>query len=141
MARLRITTRSGQPINTIGTRIIDEYQQRAQAAGDEAASEWQAAAIEVVSQPGHGRTYKRGSVVHRASAPGEPPAPDTGTGRRSIGWVQKGKLRWRLGAGTIVMMWMERGTRFMEKRPWALVALRRALPKMRAAIRRRMGGG
>lgn len=34
--------------------------------------------------PGHGRLYKRGKNVHRASAPGEPPSVDTGTLRASI---------------------------------------------------------
>ncbi len=135
----RIRTGSGLSPGTIGTRIVEEYRRRAQAAGDEAASDWQAAAIEVVSQPGHGRTYRRGSVVHRASAPGEPPAPDTGTGRRSIGWIRAGALRWKLGAGSIVMMWMERGTRFIAPRPWVHAALRKALPKMRAALRRGLG--
>ncbi len=137
---MRIRTTSGAQLGTLGTRALEKYKQRAQAAGDEAASEWQAAAIEVVSQPGHGRTYKRGSVVHRASAPGEPPARDTGTGARSIGWTRKGPLRWALGAGSIVMLWMERGTRFIDPRPWVHESLRRALPKMRAAIRRAFRG-
>ncbi len=138
---MRIRTASGQQLGTLGTRALEKYKQRAQAAGDEAASVWQAAAIADVSQPGHGRTYKRGSVVHRASAPGEPPAPDTGTGRRSIGWVRIGPLKWRLGSGSIVMLWMERGTRFMARRPWILVAMRRGtLRKMRAAIRRAFRG-
>ena len=141
MARIRIRTRTGQPLGTIGTRAVDEYRRRAQAAGDEAMSELQASAVEVLSQPGHGRTYKRGAVVHRASAPGEPPAPDTGTSRRAVGWVRQGALRWRFGAGTIVLLWLERGTRFILRRPWIWPSIRRALPKMRAAIRRRLGGG
>ena len=140
MAGIRITTRSGQRLDTLGTRVVDEYKRRAQAAGDEAASEWQAAAIETLSQPGHGRTYKRGEIVHRASAPGEPPAPDTGTARRAVGWIRAGALRWRFGTGSIVLLWLERGTRFILPRPWIFPSLRRALPKMRAAIRRGLGG-
>jgi hypothetical protein len=141
MARIRISTRSGQPLSTLGSRVIDEYKRRAQAAGDEAMSELQAAAIETLSQPGHGRTYKRGEIVHRASAPGEPPATDTGTARRTVGWVTDGALRWRFGAGSIVLLWLERGTRFILPRPWIWQSIRRALPKMRAAIRRRLGDG
>lgn len=162
MAKIRIRTRSGQPLSTLGTRIIEEYKRRAQLAGDEAASEWQAAAIEVVSQPGKGRVYDKEirmiggrprilrtkehpegvpRVPHRASAPGDPPATDEGTGRRSIGWVRKGKLKWILGAGTLVMLWMERGTPLVLKRPWIHASLRRARKKMREAIRRRLGDG
>jgi len=39
--------------------------------------------IGILSQPGTGRAYKRGSVVHVASAPGAAPAPDTGRLRSS----------------------------------------------------------
>ena len=39
----------------------------------------------LLSQPGSGRLYQRGKTVeHRASAPGEPPAPDTGRLRASV---------------------------------------------------------
>ena len=89
----------------------------------------------------HGKTYKRASVVHRASAPGEPPAPDTGTARRSVGWVRKGPLSWRFGSGSVVLLWMERGTRFIEKRPWIGPTIRCAGQKMRAAIRLGMRSG
>lgn len=51
----------------------------------------QAAGVELVgqikqelSQPGTGRIYRRGAITHQASAPGEPPAPDTGQLRNSI---------------------------------------------------------
>lgn len=43
------------------------------------------AELDVLGQDGHGRKYKRGKRIHTASAPGEPPAPDTGQLR----------LRWR----------------------------------------------
>jgi len=39
----------------------------------------------LLSQPGTGRLYQRGKTVeHRASAPGHPPAPDTGRLRASV---------------------------------------------------------
>jgi len=40
--------------------------------------------IEKVSQPGTGSVYRRGGVTHQASAPGQPPAVDTGSYRASI---------------------------------------------------------
>ncbi|HVL03581.1 MAG TPA: hypothetical protein VM386_04000, partial [Acidimicrobiales bacterium] len=50
---------------------------------------------QTLSRPGSGRLYKgrRGRGDHRASAPGEPPAPDTGQYRNS--WS------WRMGAGYV----------------------------------------
>jgi hypothetical protein len=45
--------------------------------------------------PATGREYRRGSVVHRASAPGEPPAPDTGDLVRHVMWrVRSDGERW-----------------------------------------------
>lgn len=39
----------------------------------------------MLSKPGTGRVYQRGKTVeHRASAPGEPPAPDTGLLRSRV---------------------------------------------------------
>lgn len=35
-------------------------------------------------RPGTGRVYRRGNITHRASAPGHPPAVDTGRLRASI---------------------------------------------------------
>lgn len=39
--------------------------------------------IGILSQPGTGRAYQRKTVTHVASAPGDPPAPDTGRLRNS----------------------------------------------------------
>ena len=39
--------------------------------------------VGILSQPGKGRAYKRGTVTHVASAPGAAPAPDTGRLRNS----------------------------------------------------------
>lgn len=45
-----------------------------------AASQAQAEVVVKLSQPGSGRVYGK----HQASAPGEPPAPDTGQLRQSV---------------------------------------------------------
>jgi hypothetical protein len=39
--------------------------------------------VDILSQPGRGRAYTRGTVTHVASAPGAAPAPDTGRLRNS----------------------------------------------------------
>lgn len=45
--------------------------------------------------PATGRTYQRGGKTHRASAPGEPPAPDSGRLLRSVNWrVRHNGLVW-----------------------------------------------
>lgn len=52
-----------------------------------------------LSRPGTGRLYPRGGgKVHRASAPGEPPAADTGELRGSIGMEIAGTVL-RVGSG------------------------------------------
>lgn len=51
-----------------------------------------AKAKELIAAPGHGREYKRGSVTHRASAPGEPPATDLGNLLNGIGHEMTGDL-------------------------------------------------
>lgn len=50
---------------------------------------WLKAAL---SHSGHGRTYKHGRVEHRASAPGEYPAVDTGALRASIKTEAEGDI-------------------------------------------------
>jgi hypothetical protein len=51
----------------------------------------------ILSQPGSGRTYARRGVVHAASAPGEPPATDTGKYKTSWDWRIDGSV---LSVGT-----------------------------------------
>lgn len=52
-----------------------------------------------LSQRGTGRLYRRGKKTHRASAPGQPPAVDTGRLRSSVGHERRGLLEYRVGAG------------------------------------------
>jgi len=51
----------------------------------------------MVNSPATGRAYRRGRVVHRASAPGEPPAPDRGDLVRSVMFNPNGVRRTSLG--------------------------------------------
>lgn len=45
--------------------------------------------------PASGRVYQRGGRTHQASAPGEPPAPDSGNLLRSVQWrVRHNGLTW-----------------------------------------------
>lgn len=76
------------------------------------------------SGPKSGRIYKRRSVTHQASAPGEFPATDTGFLVRSVvGEVVKDTLEAVLSAGVLYAKWLELGTRFMRPRPFLVPTL------------------
>lgn len=100
-----------------------------------------------LSKPGTGRLYRRSRGYgrrrnarergyHRASAPGFPPAADTGTLRRSwqTGYPQnyldrqhvRDKIRPRVRLGTRVLYarWLQYGTSRMAARPYVDVAAR-----------------
>jgi hypothetical protein len=75
---------------------------------------------------GGGRAYRRGGRLHRASAPGEPPASDTGELART---VRRKVFRQDLAASVSVAarfgFMLESGTRHIRPRPW-LVPVRAA---------------
>lgn len=118
-------------------------------------------AKEKVSQPGRGKVYTTRFITigagagrkvipvgtrrpHRAAAPGDPPAVDTGAGRNSIGHEIVGDLL-RVGSALDYMAWQEFGTDRMPAHPWlrpsfaqcqeqmtdVLVSELRALPTLR----------
>lgn len=91
-------------------------------------AEW----VDVLSIPGSGRQYGK----HTASAPGDPPAVDTGLLRQSIHFARLGDLTWGVGVVSApypggnattaeVAVWQERGTRTQAARPHARPALDR----------------
>lgn len=64
-----------------------------------------------------GRLYVRGSITHRASAPGEYPKSDTGRLASSIS-VEKGYKYAIVGSNLKYAPWLETGTPIMAPRPW-----------------------
>jgi HK97 gp10 family phage protein len=67
-----------------------------------------------------GRTYKRGTISHRASADGEPPKTDTGRLVSSIRPVF-GNMSAEVGSLANIAKYgdmLERGTKNMAARPW-----------------------
>ena len=87
----------------------------------------------VAKGPKTGRTYKkyRPKRTHRASAPGEAPATDTGRLLNSIrARTAKKKLTIEVMAGTKYARWLEYGTRRIKPRPF----LRRALREKRVEV-------
>lgn len=91
----------------------------------------EADAKQSIRQPGSGRVYGR----HRASAPGEPPASDTG---RLLGSVETvlfdSGLVAEVGTGVEYGGHLEFGTVKMAPRPWLLPAFRRNIDRVRNII-------
>lgn len=74
--------------------------------------------IQRLSEPGRGRLYKRGNITHRASAPGQGPAVDTGRLRQSIAVVKVGDQHYRIGTNVRYAPLLEFGTRHIAPRPF-----------------------
>jgi HK97 gp10 family phage protein len=86
----------------------------------------------ILKGPKTGRVYvRRGRIRHRASAPGQPPASDTGTLARSIVIdVDKDKVTASVGSNVKYAPFLELGTSRMAARPF----LKRALEVKRSQI-------
>ncbi len=83
--------------------------------------------------PKTGREYARGvnnDKVHRASAPGEAPATDSGGLVISIYNENRGKYAKAIGSRLDYAYYLEFGTFKMAKRPSWIPAVERAIPKM-----------
>jgi len=80
-----------------------------------------------------GRVYKRRSVTHQASAPGEYPKTDTGKLVRNIFTERRGLLHYVVGSrasGAPHGRHLEFGTMHMRPRPW----LSRAICEVRSRL-------
>ena len=98
-----------------------------------------AAALEAISDvrraiqgpPKTGREYPRGrDKIHRASAPGQAPATDTGTLVSSIYNEDRGRNAKAIGSRLPYAFYLEFGTFKMDARPSWIPAVERAIPKM-----------
>lgn len=103
---------------------------------------------EFLSHPGTGRLYKsrgvksrlgrkgtkkRAKQLHQASAPGEPPAPDIGELRRSVGTHVEGGVR-RVGSPLPQAPALEFGTQRIAARPAWRPALQAAKAEMTGVV-------
>lgn len=98
-----------------------------------------AAAIEAVSDvkraiqgpPKTGREYARGrDKIHRASAPGQAPATDTGALVSSIYNEDRGEYSKAIGSRLDYAYYLEFGTFRIASRPAWIPAVERTIPKM-----------
>lgn len=89
------------------------------------AVEVETAAKRLLSLPGSGRVYRRHGIAHQASAPGEPPAVDTGLLRASIRHEvvdEDGPVAY-VGSDVKYAIYQELGTRYIVPRPYLRPAL------------------
>ena len=85
----------------------------------------------ILNTPKSGRIYRRGNVLHQASAPGEAPASDTGSLVSRLEVVpNEDEVSAKLVANTQYAAFLEYGTEKMEPRPF----MRPALAHMRDTI-------
>lgn len=110
-------------------------QGRVRAALEGAALDLQATWQDVLNTPGQGRTYKR----HRASKPGDPPAPDTGALRGSISIVWMDPDTIRVGTGLDYGRFLEFGTKHIAPRPHARPAKDLAWESMKGEVKVKLG--
>jgi|GEM_PF-6581272 len=118
MMRVRVT---GDDFRGLGGEVLFEYRPgcvEAVRAGQDA---FLRKIDELLSQPGRGRIYRRGGRVHQASAPGDPPAEDLGTYRRSFRkyplQVRGDEVSGEAGTDDPRAVWFELGTSQMLPRP------------------------
>lgn len=100
-----------------------------------------AAKVAIMTGPKTGRlTYPKraGGKPHRASAPGEAPATDTGTLVNSIQARRKARLEWWVTVGAEYGAGLEFGKARVEPRPFMRPAVRKIEPLFREACRQAM---
>lgn len=106
----------------INFALADSITQKAVERGIRAASqEAESLTKNILSQPGRGKIYDRGNFEHRASAPGDAPAPDTGRLRNSVSHdvvaTQNG-AKGTVSVNTEYAAALELGTENIEPRPY-----------------------
>jgi HK97 gp10 family phage protein len=106
-------------------------------AGMERASAWLEGTVKRSFKPGTGRKYRRGRKYHIASAPGRPPAVDTGRLRASITHeVHKegDQIVGLVGTNVEYAPHLEFGTNKMAARPFLRPALFNNVPEIKRQI-------
>ena len=112
--------------------------QRMTAAANEVRNE----TIKTLSGNRTGRTYKvpGTQVTYTASAPGEPPAVQTGQLRNSIrdNVYSEGKsVKGEVGTELMKGLWLEKGTSKMAPRPWLEPSFNKSLERVKEILSRR----
>lgn len=94
-----------------------------------------AAKVAIMTGTKSGQVYVRGTRSHRASAPGEAPANDTGRLVNSIRARLEQGLTWRVGADARYAAPLELGTNRIAPRPFLAPALESVKAQFIAAVK------
>jgi hypothetical protein len=137
--RLEIITKSGQmkELVAIPGKLTELQYRRFGKVLLESAVEIAESAKDQIQRgtPRTGRVYRKASGrLHRASAPGEYPASDTGQLVNSIHAVKVSGLAVRVGSVANHGKFLELGTSRMAARPWLSREVHKELPNLRAGL-------
>lgn len=84
--------------------------------------------------PKTGRVYRRGNILHQASAPGQAPATDTGRLASSIVYERLSPMLATVGSNIVYAAMLEFGTRRILPRPAWVPAVEAARPKLQQRV-------
>lgn len=114
---MTVTWRGNEVLASVRAAGVTALVRGAEAVKDEA--------VQLINTgPKTGRVYRRNGVAHQASAPGQPPAADTGDLAGKIGTaVDSDKMTGTVEFYSAHAKHLEYGTRNMAPRPFARVAL------------------
>ena len=119
MPTVTMTVRGSEQLRRNLARLSGRERRQAQADGLEAGARVYEAEVKALLQtPGSGETYTRGSVTHVASAPGQPPAIDTGTLINSVQVDEATPVQAIIATHTDYAEYLEFGTSHMAPRPY-----------------------
>jgi HK97 gp10 family phage protein len=133
---ITMTVRGGEQLRRNLDRLAGAERRRAQQDGLEAGIRVLETEVKVLLQtPGSGELYTHGSVTHQASAPGQPPAIDTGNLINSIRVEDVTPTEATLGVGAEYGEYLEFGTSRMAARPFLRPAMDENENEIVAAVR------
>lgn len=119
-----------------GAEVTDQVRKAVAATALEALTDVRKA---IQGPPKTGREYPRGkdgSKIHRASAPGEAPATDTGALVSSTYFTQPDSMTAAIGSRLDYAFYLEFGTMRIEPRPSWVPAAERAAPRLQKRLER-----
>ena len=139
--RVSVRLEGAKELQAAFSRMSKQVTQATATAVRETAQELEGAVkLKIQQGPKTGRTYRRGGVVHQASAPGEAPASDTGTLLGSIYHERESDLAYVVGTRIRYAPWLEYGSSRMAARPFFRPSLEQIQPVYQGRLERIING-
>lgn len=134
-ASIRVTGTDAvkRALAAFGSEIVSEVSKAVEASALEALTDVRKA---IQGPPKTGREYRRGTKTHRASAPGQAPATDTGALVSSTYITKVDDYTQAIGSRLDYAVHLEFGTVSIAPRPAWLPAAERAAPRLQKRLRR-----